>query len=224
MANDKDKTSGARTPQEDAEDAGSGRRGLFGLWNKLDDAMQSGRGGDRPVETSSRAVAPSSAVQDDIAIKRARPSGAVRMLLPEGCIIEGSLKSASDTEIAGRVQGDVTVQGRLLLGASGVIAGNVRAASCLIEGKVEGKVECSDDVELSRTGRLNADVSAGKRVNIAGQVLGNVNTPGVLRLATSAQVQGDMYARNLVMEEGATLNGQCIMRPQQPQNSGEKKG
>lgn len=223
MANEKNKAPDNRTRQEDSGVSGSERKGLFGLLNKrLDDALQSGRGGERPSEPATRAVSATSAAQDDIAIKRARASGAVRMLLPEGCIIEGSLKSSSDAEIAGRVQGDVTVQGRLLLGASGVIAGNVRASACLVEGKVEGKVECSDDVELSRTGRLNADVSAGKRVNIAGQVLGNVNTPGVLRLAATAQVQGDMYARNLVMEEGATLNGQCIMRPQQPQRNGEK--
>ena len=80
-------------------------------------------------------------------------------------------------------------------------------------GLVEGKVECAEDLDLGTNGRLNAEVVAGKQINLSGQVFGNVTTPGVLRMAATAKVTGDVRARSLAMEEGATLNGQCAMRP-----------
>jgi cytoskeletal protein CcmA (bactofilin family) len=43
-------------------------------------------------------------------------------------------------------------------------------------------------------------------------VYGNVATPGALKLASTCRVDGDVRARNLAMEEGAALNGKCIMR------------
>lgn len=149
---------------------------------------------------------------DDIAIRRARTVTSARMIIPEGAIIQGNLTAGSETEISGRVEGDVVIEGVLLLGKSALITGSVRAGSCRVEGLVEGKVECSDELDLGQSGRINGDVAAGKRINLAGQVYGGVITPGVLRLGQSCRVQGDVRARSLTMEEGATLDGSCIMR------------
>jgi cytoskeletal protein CcmA (bactofilin family) len=146
------------------------------------------------------------------------------MIIPEGVIIEGSLTSSSDTDIGGRIEGNITVEGRLNLGPSALISGNIRAGSCKIEGLVEGKVECTEDLELGPTGRLNADVLAGKRIYLAGQVYGNVTTPGMLRLAATSRVEGDVRTRSIMVEEGATLNGQCTMRaPSQQQTQQPQK-
>lgn len=149
---------------------------------------------------------------DDLAIRRARNVNTVKMVIPEGVIIEGHLTGGSDTEISGRIEGNLSVEGRLYLGVEALVTGDVRAGSCLIEGLVEGNVECSEDLDLEKTGRLNADVLSGRRINLAGQVYGNVTTPGSLRLASSAKVTGDIRARALVMEDGAILNGVCAMR------------
>ena len=92
------------------------------------------------------------------------------------------------------------------------MSGNVRAGTLAVDGMIEGKVECSEGVELGPSGRLNGDVMAGKHINLAGQVFGNVTTPGALRLASSAKLEGDVRARSFTMEEGAALNGTCSMR------------
>lgn len=134
------------------------------------------------------------------------------MTIPEGAIIQGNVTGSMDTEISGRVEGDVTIEGLLSLGKTALITGNVRAGACRVDGLVEGKLECSEEVDLGQSGRVNGDVGAGKRINLAGQVYGNVITPGVLRLAQTCRVQGDVRARSLTMEEGATLDGSCIMR------------
>lgn len=211
----------------------AGRKGLLGRFNsRFNDKLQTSRGPDRQRDVVAETAAMPEAKADDLAMRRARTVSAQRMIIPEGVLIEGSLTSGSDTDIGGRIEGNITVEGRLQLGPSALISGNVRAVSCKVEGLVEGKVECSEDLELGPTGRLNADVVAGKRIFLAGQVYGNVTTPGVLRLATTSRVEGDVKTRSILMEEGAVLNGQCTMRApaqqqppqQQQQQQGQQQG
>lgn len=210
----------------------AGKKGLFGRFSsKFDDKLQTSRGQDRQRDVVAETARMPEAKADDLAMRRAKNVTAQRMIIPEGVIIEGSLTSSSDTEIGGRIEGNITVDGYLQLGPSSLISGNIRAGSCKIEGLVEGKVECSEDLELGQTGRLNADVLAGKRILLAGQVYGNVTTPGVLRLAATSRVEGDVRTRSILMEEGATMNGQCVMRapaqqqaqPPQDQNQNKNK-
>ena len=189
----------------------AGKKGLFG---RLNTAIQQNRGPERtrdmvPMESAPPAIA---APADDLSTRRPRVASAGRMIIPEGAIIQGNVTGSMETEISGRVEGDVTIEGVLSLGKTALITGNVRAGACRVDGLVEGKLECSEEVDLGQSGRVNGDVGAGKRINLAGQVYGNVITPGVLRLAQSCRVQGDVRARSLTMEEGATLDGSCIMR------------
>lgn len=191
----------------------AGKKGLFGrLGNSLNDALQTSRG-DRRRDVVEEMSTTAASGADDLAIRRAKTVVTQKMIIPEGVIIEGNLSGGSETEIGGRIDGNIMVDGRLYLGPSALVSGNVRAGSCRIEGLVEGKVECSEDLELGKSGRLNGDVNVGKRINFAGQVYGNVTTPGTLRLAEGSTVTGDVRARSLVIEEGAALNGQCTMRP-----------
>ena len=204
----------------------AGKKGLLGRFNsRFNDKLQTSRGQDRQRDVVVETASIPDVKADDLAMRRAKTvsGSAQRMIIPEGVIIEGSLTSSSDTDIGGRIQGNITVEGRLNLGPSALISGNIRAGSCKIDGLVEGKVECSEDLELGPTGRLNADILAGKRIYLAGEVYGNVTTPGILRLAATSKVEGDVRTRSIMVEEGATLNGQCTMRapsqqqPQQPQ-------
>ena len=203
-----------RVPDTYEEMAKAKRGSLFGRVNQaFQDVLQSSRG-----TTSMRAPAKEAGEDprvsaDDLAIRRARSVKLQRMTVPEGVIIDGSMASGSETEIAGRIEGDVTVDGRLTLDSSALISGNVRAVWCRTDGLVEGKLECSKDIELGPTGRLNGDVVVGKRMNVAGQVFGNIASAGLVRLTATARVTGDIRARGLVIEEGALFNGTCLMRP-----------
>lgn len=205
----------------------AGKKGLLGRFNsRFNDKLQTSRGQDRQRDVVVETASAPEVKADDLAMRRAKTvSGSVqRMIIPEGVIIEGSLTSSSDTDIGGRIEGNITVEGRLNLGPSALISGNIRAGSCKIEGLVEGKVEVTEDLELGPTGRLNADILAGKRIYLAGQVYGNVTTPGILRLAATSKVEGDVRTRSIMVEEGATLNGQCTMRaPSQQQPQPQKK-
>lgn len=149
---------------------------------------------------------------DNLAIKRNRNAKPVRLVIPADVTIAGHLMGSSDTEVSGHIDGNLAVEGRLYLGASGRITGDVRASACRIEGRVDGNVDCAEDLDLTKTGCLGAKVHADKRISLAGQVYGNVSTSGSLKLASTAIVMGDVQAQALVMEDGAILNGVCRMR------------
>lgn len=215
-------TDGEGDTYEDLELA-SKKGGILGRFNAaFHDVLQTSRGPNRLREPAIEAGDTPHVTADDLAIRRAKTVNAKRMVVPEGAIINGSMMSGSESEIAGRIEGDVTVDGKLYLGSSALITGNVRAASCKVEGLVEGKLECTQDLELAPTGRLNADAMAGKRMILCGQVFGNVSTGGMLHITATAKVTGDIRARQIVIEEGAVFNGRCLMRPPAQRSEKEK--
>ena len=188
------------------------RKGFLGrLGASFQEAVQTSRGSeqsgpDLSLERDTRGAA------DDLALHRVKDSSPKRMVIPEGVTITGSVSSSVETEICGRVNGDVTAEGRLYLGPTGVVTGNVRAGSCKLEGLVEGKMECSQELELTRTGRLNSDTVAGRKITVAGQIYGTVTTGGAVRIVNSGKIEGNVQAKQIFIEEGAKFNGRCTMR------------
>jgi len=203
-----------RVPDTFEEMEKAKRGSLFGRMNQaFQDVIQSSRGTARERAPAQEAGDDPRVTADDLAIRRAKNVRPQRMTVPEGVIIDGSMTSGSETEIAGRIEGDVTVEGRLTLEASSLISGNVRASTCKVDGLVEGRCECSQDLDLGQSGRLNGDVIVGKRVNVGGQVFGHISSGGVVRLAPTARLTGNIRARSVIVEEGAIFNGSCTMRP-----------
>ena len=173
------------------------------------DAMQSGRGDDALREARANAASAPTAAHDDLALGRTKSLRTQRMIVPEDVVIEGSMISRSETEIYGRIEGDVTVNERLYLATSAKIFGSIQATSCKIDGPVDGKVNCDDELELGRTGQLNQDAVAGKKMVIGGRVVGNVTCGGLLHVLATAHVTGNIRARMIVLDEGAIFNGTC---------------
>jgi cytoskeletal protein CcmA (bactofilin family) len=187
------------------------RKGLFGrLGASLQEAVVNSRGSDQSPPDLPALETPA----DDLAVRRPKDALPRRMVVPEGVVITGSVTSNAETEINGKIEGDVVVEGRLYLGATGIVTGNVKAASCKLEGLVEGKMDCSQELELTRTGRLNSDTAAGRKITVAGQIYGTVSTAGAVRIVNSGKIQGNVQAKQIFIEEGAKFNGRCTMRAQ----------
>jgi len=197
---------------EEMHDASKKGTFLGKFQNAFHEMLESSRGTETNEEPVFEPKGRPMPAADDLAIRRARNVAVQHMIVPEGVIIQGSLMSGTETEISGRVEGDVSVEGRLFLGPTALITGNVRATNCKVEGLVEGKMECSQEIELGRSGRLNADAMAGKKITVAGQALGTVSCGGIVHLVASGRIEGDIRAKQLVMEEGSSFNGRCTMR------------
>lgn len=97
----------------------------------------------------------------------------------EGTVIEGEVRSDSNVRIDGKVKGTINVRGRLIVGASGLVEGDVTCQSSDIEGTVHGKIACQDLLSLKATAKLTGDIHTKKLSIEPGAVFtGNCNMGG----------------------------------------------
>lgn len=97
----------------------------------------------------------------------------------EGTSIVGEVTSDSNIRIDGRIKGTVTAKGRVIVGQSGVIEGEVVCQSADVEGTVLGRVNCQDLLSLKATAKLQGDINTKKLAIEPGAVFtGNCSMAG----------------------------------------------
>lgn len=79
-----------------------------------------------------------------------------------------------------------------------------------IEGSVRGSVSVGGTLVLSVTGSIEGDVTS-RSAALAGRLLGNIHVQEKLVLEERSVLQGDLHARELVVQEGAIFQGTCTM-------------
>ena len=91
-------------------------------------------------------------------------------------VIRGRMSGAGDLAIDGKLEGDVSVQGAVEVGTSGVVMAAIEAERVSIGGHVRGPVLASDEVVVREGGRLEGDVRA-PRVGIedGGELHGGID-------------------------------------------------
>lgn len=103
---------------------------------------------------------------------------AIRTLVGEGTVIEGSLRFRDGLRVDGEVVGDITAD------------------------PVERSV-----LVISEKARVTGKVTAG-HVIINGSVMGPVESRTLLELQPKARIQGDVRYAALEMHQGATIEGE----------------
>ena len=83
-----------------------------------------------------------------------------------------------------------------------------------IAGNVEGELKASGDITVDSGASIQATIE-GANVSIRGQVNGNVTARRRLTLGGSGRLNGDVKVARLTVEDGATLNGNVPMAPEQ---------
>ncbi len=79
-----------------------------------------------------------------------------------GTSIVGDINSEFDIRIDGKLTGNIETKGKLVLGPSGNIDGNVTCNNSVIEGKIEGKITVSELLTLKNTSLVSGDIIANK--------------------------------------------------------------
>lgn len=80
----------------------------------------------------------------------------------EGTTFEGNIRSQSNMRIDGAFEGDITTQGRLVVGPKGSIKGNVMCAHCEVEGTMEGQIEVAELMALKASAKVSGTVYYGQ--------------------------------------------------------------
>lgn len=80
--------------------------------------------------------------------------------LDKGCSFEGKLAFDGLLQINGDFRGEIFSDGTLIIGPDATVAARVQVDTIIIDGNVEGMVEAKSRIELHRSGRLVANVTA----------------------------------------------------------------
>lgn len=83
-------------------------------------------------------------------------------LIGNGTAIIGDITSNGDARIDGTLKGNITINGKLVVGSTGKIEGNVTCQNADISGEIHGRVEISELLILKASSKLMGDIIAGK--------------------------------------------------------------
>ncbi len=90
--------------------------------------------------------------------------------LKKGTIINGDLTSENDARIDGVINGNINVKGKVIIGGTGKITGNITCSFCDIEGSVTGKLSIKNNLTLKSTANYTGEIATGKLVIEPGAV------------------------------------------------------
>lgn len=100
-----------------------------------------------------------------------------RTLIGTGTFVRGRVNGTGDLDIAGRIEGDVTVTGEVLVDGTGLVGAGISARRIVVRGAVKGDLVAEEAVILEAGARVVGDLRA-PRIAIApgGLVRGHVQT------------------------------------------------
>ena len=79
-----------------------------------------------------------------------------------GSKLEGDLTSSGDVRVDGHLNGSVKTEGRLVLGDTGVIEGEVNCKSAIIGGELKATIISEELLTLKSTAKLSGEIIAGQ--------------------------------------------------------------
>lgn len=104
-----------------------------------------------------------------------------------------------------------------VIGPTLVFKGELSADEDLvIEGTIEGTIaHHKKNLTIGKQGRVKADIHASS-VLVEGELKGNIHSDGLVSLAKTAVVEGDVYCARLVFDDGANFTGHVDMAKPNP--------
>jgi cytoskeletal protein CcmA (bactofilin family) len=83
-------------------------------------------------------------------------------LIQSDTVIEGDVKANGDIRIDGTLKGTLHVKGKLVVGATGNIEGEMHCQNADVSGTIKGKIFVSELLALKTTAKLTGDIVTGK--------------------------------------------------------------
>jgi cytoskeletal protein CcmA (bactofilin family) len=79
-----------------------------------------------------------------------------------GTEITGEIKSNGDVRIDGKLKGNINIKGRLVIGTTGLVDGEINCSNCDVSGKIVGKVNVTELFSLKATAVVEGEVITKK--------------------------------------------------------------
>ncbi|HYW96252.1 MAG TPA: polymer-forming cytoskeletal protein [Bacteroidales bacterium] len=94
--------------------------------------------------------------------KNIEAEGSTINLIGAGTVIEGNITSNGDIRVDGTLNGNLNTKGKVIVGESGKINGEVYCKNFELEGSIEGKVFTSELLSLRAKSKLVGEITTNK--------------------------------------------------------------
>jgi cytoskeletal protein CcmA (bactofilin family) len=103
-------------------------------------------------------------------------------LIASGTSITGDIRSNGDFRIDGTLNGTIVVKGKLVVGSSGHIEGQIECQQADISGEIKGRLNVSELLSLRASARITGDIFTGKiSIEPDAQFTGTCSMGGVVK-------------------------------------------
>jgi len=82
----------------------------------------------------------------------------------QGTILNGDISTEGDIRIDGKIIGNITSKAKAVVGATGVVEGDIVCQNAYIDGRVNGNIEVSELLILSKSALVVGDIKIKKLV------------------------------------------------------------
>ena len=79
-------------------------------------------------------------------------------IITDGTVIKGDIVASGDFRLDGKLEGNIQLNGKLVIGDSGVVNGNVLCQNANIIGTVNGNISVKELLSLHSTARVRGDI------------------------------------------------------------------
>ncbi|WP_290711837.1 polymer-forming cytoskeletal protein [Flavihumibacter sp. CACIAM 22H1] len=83
-------------------------------------------------------------------------------LIGNGTTLKGDITSNGDLRIDGKLIGNIHSTAKVVIGANGVVEGDINGVTADIMGKVTGTIKVKELLQLKASGTVNGNIHAGK--------------------------------------------------------------
>lgn len=80
-------------------------------------------------------------------------------VIREGLELKGGMIGKGHVTIAGKIEGNVDVRGRVTIQPKGHVLGDIAAAEVVVSGNVKGNIQTQEKLTVNETGRVEGDVT-----------------------------------------------------------------
>ena len=95
-------------------------------------------------------------------MRNATPDSGTVNIIGAGTSIEGDVVSGGDIRIDGNLKGTIRTRGKLVVGPTGTIDGEVTCQNADVSGSIRGKVVVTELLSLKNSAKINGEITTGK--------------------------------------------------------------
>ncbi len=117
----------------------------------------------------------------------------------------GDVTTSAPLQMNGKVIGNITCNEHLQV--YGDVDGSVKCTSLEVRGcQIVGPISCEQDVFVDEKAKIQGDCW-NSSIALQGVIYGNIYAKEKIRLYATAEVYGNVTGRNIVIDDGAAIQG-----------------